>query len=242
MIKPLLSSVLLGTCLFESVAVYADGSVVDKVYHPYVNALEWEFESQTFARERDTLTGETDDLLQKLGLAHALEDWIKVEAYLLASDDPISDELEWLGFELEALMQLSEQGEYTFDYGLLVEVERDWQANNNEISVTGLVEREFGKVSLTLNPGLVYEWGETKQQEFETKLNGLLRYRYQPYLEPGIEIHLGQNDKMVGPSMGGQFRLAGDRGRSLSYNVGAFFPLDATSAEHTFRLLLEYEF
>ena len=220
----------------------ADGLVVSKIYHPYVNPLEWEIESQTFARERDALTGETDDVLQKFGLGHAISDGVKAEAYLIASDDPMSDDLDWIGLEFEALVQLSEQGKYSFDYGVLLEFERDWQANNNEVSIKALVEREFGKMSLTLNPGVVYEWGDTRQNEFETRLNGLLRYRYHRHLEPGVEVHLGQNAKMIGPSMGGQFRLSGDRVRSVSYNLGAFFPLDEDSSEHTFRLQVEYEF
>jgi|SaaInl5LU_22_DNA_1037371.scaffolds.fasta_scaffold09714_2 hypothetical protein len=222
--------------------VQADGVVVSKIYHPYVSPLEWEIESQTYARERDALTGETDDVLQKIGVGHALNDWIKAEAYVIASDDPVSNHLDWVGFEFEALMQLSEQGEYSFDYGLLLEVERDWQANNNELSVKALIEREFGKLSVTLNPGVVYEWGDTRQNEFETRLNGLLRYRYHRSLEPGVEVHLGQNTKMIGPSMAGQFRFSGDRARSMSYNLGAFFPLDKESSEHTFRLQIEYEF
>ena len=221
---------------------HADGAVVSKIYHPYVNPLEWELESQTFARERDVLTGETDDVLQKVGLAYSAFEAVKTEVYLIASDDPVSDDLDWIGFEFEALVQLTEQGEYSFDYGVLLELERDWQANNNEVSIKALIEREFGKMSLTLNPGVVYEWGDTRQNEFETRLNGLLRYRFHRHLEPGVEVHLGQNAKMIGPSMGGQFRLSGDRARAVSYNFGAFFPLDEDSAEHTFRLLVEYEF
>lgn len=220
----------------------ADGLVAGKIYHPYVNPLEWEVESQTFAREHDALTGETDDVLQKLGFAHSISDTVKAEAYLIASDDPMSGNLDWIGFEFEALVQLSEQGEYSFDYGVLLELERDWQSNNNEVSIKALVEREFGKISLTLNPGVVYEWGNTRQHEFETRLNGLLRYRYHRYLEPGIEVHLGQNAKMMGPSMGGQVRLSGANVRSVSYNLGAFFPLDEDSSEHTIRLQIEYEF
>ena len=239
----LVSRVLLWSASMLLVAqVQADGLVVSKIYHPYVNPIEWELESQTFAREHDALTGETDDVLQKFGLAHSLSDRVKAEAYLIASDDPVSDQLDWIGFEFETLIQLSEQGEYGFDYGVLLELERDWQANGNEVTIKALLEREFGKMSLTLNPGVVYEWGDTRPSEFETRLNGLLRYRYLRHLEPGVEVHLGQNARMIGPSMGGQFRLSGERARSVSYNLGAFFPLDEESSEHTFRLQIEYEF
>ena len=99
---------------------HADGAVVSKIYHPYVNPLEWELESQTFARERDVLTGETDDVLQKVGIAHSAFEAVKTEVYLIASDDPVSDDLDWIGFEFEALVQLTEQGEYSFDYGVLL--------------------------------------------------------------------------------------------------------------------------
>ena len=236
----LVSLILSGLVLVAQ--AHADGMVVSKIYHPYVNPLEWELESQTFARERDILTGEANDVVQKLGLAHSVSEGVKAEAYLIASDDPVSDDLDWIGFEFETLVQLTEQGEFSFDYGVLFEFERDWQANNNEVSLKALVEREFGKVSLTLNPGVVYEWGDTRRSEFETRLNGLVRYRYHRHLEPGLEVHLGQNAKMIGPSMGGQFRLSGDKARSVNYNLGAFFPLDEDSSEHTFRFLVEYEF
>jgi hypothetical protein len=92
-----------------------------------------------------------------------------------------------------------------------------------------------------LNPGIAYEWGDTRKDEFETKLSSLLRYRYHQHMEPGFEVHLGQAAKVAGPSIGGQFRLPA-RGTSVSYDFGAFFPLDDDSPEHTVRLQLEYEF
>jgi len=52
---------------------------------------------------------------------------------------------------------------------------------------------------------------------------------------------LGQAAKVAGPSIGGQFRLLA-RGTSVSYDLGAFFPLDDDSPEHTVRLQVEYEF
>ena len=237
LIKALVSMII----LLSGRLALSDGMAVSKIYHPYVNPIEWEFESRTFLREEDTLTGETDDLVQLIGLGHALSDRVFAEAYLIASDDPLTDDIEWVGMELEALVQLSEQGEYSIDYGLLVEYERDWALNNNELVVKGLMEREFGRYSLTLNPGIAYEWGDTRQDEFETKLSSLLRYRYRPHMEPGFEIHLGQAAKVAGPSIGGQFRLSA-RGTSVSYDLGAFFPLDEDSPEHTVRLQVEYEF
>ena len=154
---------------------------------------------------------------------------------------PVTDDIEWVGIEFEALVQLSEQGEYLADYGLLVEYERDWELNNNEIVVKGLVEREFGRLSVTLNPGIAYEWGENRQDEFETKLSAMLRYRYHPRFEPSFEVHLGQVSKMAGPSVGGRIRLPAP-GTSLSYDFGTFFPLDQESSEYTVRLQIVYEF
>jgi hypothetical protein len=219
----------------------ADGIAVSKIYHPYVNPMEWELESRTFFREKDSITGESNDILQSLGLGHAISDRVFAEVYLRASDDPVTDDIEWVGIEFEALVQLSEQGEYLADYGLLVEYERDWELNNNEIVVKGLMEREFGRLSVTLNPGIAYEWGENRQDEFETKLSAMLRYRYHPRFEPSFEVHLGQVSKMAGPSVGGRIRLPAP-GTSLSYDFGTFFPLDQESSEYTVRLQIEYEF
>lgn len=66
----LISLILSGLVLVAQ--AHADGMVVSKIYHPCVNPIEWELESQTFARERDILTGEANDVLQKLGGAFSL--------------------------------------------------------------------------------------------------------------------------------------------------------------------------
>jgi hypothetical protein len=98
LIKALVSMIL----LLSGRLALSDGMAVSKIYHPYVNPIEWEFESRTFLREEDTLTGETDDLVQLIGLGHALSDRVFAEAYLIASDDPLTDDIEWVGMELEA--------------------------------------------------------------------------------------------------------------------------------------------
>ena len=61
--------------LFSSL-VYADGSAVDKVYHPYVEALEWELEWRMILEDEIPETGEKRRQLHRLGLGKAITETV----------------------------------------------------------------------------------------------------------------------------------------------------------------------
>jgi hypothetical protein len=143
-------------------------------------------------------------------------------------------------YELEALWQLSEQGQYDFDYGLLIEAERENTRNISEISAALLVEKEFFHSSLAVNTGLAYEFGGGIDNEYDTFLKAQWRYRYQPQLEPAIEIHLDEYDKAMGPALMGLIRT-GHR-QKLKWGLAWLFGLNKITPASSIKLELEFEF
>lgn len=226
-------------CLLLPLQGHADGSVIDKIYHPYVNQLEWELEWRAVHQSRDPATGEARYQTQKLGLGRAVNEFVFAELYLLG-EASADRSLQVRGWEAEVLWQVSEQGEYAVDYGLLFELEKARDDDVWEYATTLLLERELGRFSATANLGLVYEWGDDIADEFETTVALQGRYRHSPLLEPALELYLGEDTRALGPMLLGMARL-GER-QALRWEAGVVWALDNTTADYSFRALLEYEF
>jgi hypothetical protein len=218
--------------------VRADGLVVDKIYHPYVDALEKELEVRSVFQD-DQPAFNNKAQVHQFSIGTSLSDRLFAEFYLVGGKDRAR------GFETEAVeaelkWQLTEQGEYSADWGLLFEYENEFRDDIQEFSVGLLAEKEFGNYSGTLNFLMIREWGRGVVSEYETALNSQFRYRYSPKFEPGIEMYIGQNTRAIGPVLQGNI-TTGIR-KLLHWEVGVIFGLDEDSAHETFRLLTEYEF
>jgi hypothetical protein len=137
-------------------AVHADGVVVNKVYHPYVTANEQEVEWRLFSHKESN----NNKLAQRFAYGQSLTDDVMLEFYLVGERD-INDDFSLTSYELEARWMLTEQGEYWADWGLLFEIEKVQREKNWEVTSGLLVEKEFGRTSLTLNAFIIYEWGNT---------------------------------------------------------------------------------
>ncbi|RLQ22479.1 hypothetical protein DWB85_07615 [Seongchinamella sediminis] len=232
------SRLLLAVGLLPALA-RADGSVIDKVYHPYVEQLEWELEWRLTHADENPQAGTRGEQLHRLGLGRAVSEFVFVEAYLIGSDRA-GDDLDLAAYELEVLWQLSEQGEYALDYGLLFELEKEHQEDVWEYATVLLLEREFGRFSGTANLGVIYEWGEDIADELETSLALQARYRYSPRLEPALELYSGEDTLGMGPVLMGMEKLGPMR--ALRWEAGVVLGLDSDSADYTLRAVLEYEF
>ncbi len=221
------------------VLVLADGASIDKVYHPYVEQLEWELEWRaTFANE-DPASGDDDPQVHRLGLGRAVSEFVFVEGYLIG-EKTASEGFDLEAYEVEVLWQLSEQGEYAVDYAVLFELEKAHQRDIWETAAVLLLEKEFGRVSTTANVGLIFESGADIDDELETALALQARYRYSPRLEPAMEMYLAEDTFGLGPVLAGSERLAPTK--ALKWEAGIIFGLDDTTADYTFRAVLEYEF
>lgn len=214
----------------------ADGLVVDKVYHPYVDALEKEIEYRGVFQERqEALEGPAQ--LHKLSFGGAIGQRWFAEAYVVAERSN-SGNFDIEGYELELKWQLTEQGEYSADWGLVFEYEKEQDIE--EFSVGILTEREWGRWSGALNLFLIEEWGKGIEDEFESSVAAQVRYRYSPQFEPALELYSGQDFTGIGPVVMGKVNL-GVR-KSLGWEAGLIFGVDSDSTDQTFRFLLEYEF
>ena len=214
----------------------ADGIVVDRIYDPYVQPLETELEWRSVLHYDD----DANDLQKHmLGIGRSLTERLAAELYV-AGVKTAGESLGVDAFELEFKWQLTEQGEYAFDWGVVVELEREVDDNISEAAVLLLAARDFGRWSALANVGVAYEWGAGVDNEFETELHLQTRYRLRESFEPALELHLGQDTSVLGPALAGVHRIA--PGKKLRWDVGIFFALTESSPDRVLKLNFEYEF
>jgi len=217
----------------------ADGATIDKIYHPYVEQLEWEAEWRMVQANKKPSSTEKRHQLHKLGIGNAVSETIFIEGYLIA-EQSADESLTIKAYELEALWQLSEQGEFYMDYGILFEIEKADKYNAWEYGTTLLLEKEIGQFSATANLGLIYEWGNDIDNEWETSFALQTRYRYSPRFEPGLELYAGEDTRGAGPVIMGIERIS--LRKALRWELGAIFGLDNNTADYTLRAVVEFEF
>ena len=217
----------------------ADGVVVDRVYDPYVQPLESEIEWRAVSLHDD----EDDDLdsmqLYRLGIGHSFSDSWAGEVYLLGErngDQSLAIE----AVELESKWQLTEQGEYAADWGLLFELEKERSDNQWEAAGSVLAAKDWGRWSGIANLAAIYEWGDKLNDELESELKLQGRYRLSRAFEPALELYAGQDSIGIGPVARGTLRLEG--ARQLLWEFGLIRGVTEESPDTAVRMLLEYEF
>ena len=229
---------LLGFLVLAPAALRADGVVIDKIYHPYVQPLEREFEWRALWQNRQP--GRPDDLQRyRFAYGQSLGDRWFAEVYLVG-DRSAEDAFSLDAFEVEAQRQLTEQGEFWADWGVVFELEKERGLDAWEFATGLLAEKEWGRWSGTANLFLMHEWGGDVVDETETRLGLQARYRYSRAFEPAIELYSGEDTRGIGPAVLGQFALGGRR--QARWEAGVIFGVGSASPETTVRLLFELEF
>jgi len=214
----------------------ADGVVVDKVYHPYVLPNEREVEWRMQAPREN---GDSNDLAHRFAYGQSVMDNLMLEFYLVGERDTY-DNFSLSSYEIEARWMLTEQGQYWADWGMLFELEKEHQVENWEVTSGILVEKEFGRTSLTLNAFIIYEWGDTLEDEIETEFRFQTRYRYLEQFQPAIEVYSGENYLGLGPAFMGVQRFSGQK--KLKWEAAFITGLNTESQGHILRIAVEYEF
>lgn len=217
---------------------HADGNVIDKVYHPYVDAMEKELEFRSLFQNLP-VTNLLPEQVHQLSLGSAWGNSFFGEAKLVGSKTQQKG-FELSAFEFELKWQLTEQGEYSADWGVVFEIEHGVERDLDELSVGLLIEKEFGRWSTTANLFAIQEWGDSIEGEFETVFGLQARYRHARLFEPALEFYLGQNTVGIGPVLIGSANVGARK--SLSWEVGVIAGLSNKSPNSTYRVLLEYEF
>ena len=216
-----------------SPAAWAD---IERVYHPYVEQRERELEYSTTVRD---LNGDRT-WLQRLGAGYSWTDRIFTEAYVI-SESLTDDEVQVHGYEAELKWQLTEQGEYWADWGLLFEAATSRDISEHEIAAGILWEKAISSHWVgTVNALLEYEYGDDITNEWETALRGQLRYRLGRAFEPAVELYLDDQDKAFGPVILGARKFGA--GKNINWELGLLFGLDNRTPDMNLRASIEFEF
>lgn len=232
--------ILVYTFFLSSISPFSagDGQIIDVIYHPYVEQFEQEFEWRVSAQD-DQNSVDNDLQTHRFSYGRALNQKVFGEIYLIAEKSE-NESFDVEGYEVEIRWQLTEQGEYGIDWGLLFELERETSNDIWELGAGLLVEKEFGRWSGTGNFILAREWGSGTPDEFETAMALQIRNRYRQSFEPAIELYKGEDTFAIGPAALGLIRL--DINRNVKWEAGLIFGLDRDSPDHTLRLKFDYEF
>jgi hypothetical protein len=223
---------------FSTNLVFADGAVVDKINHPYVDALESEIEYRVIFQ--DSQPGISSPAqLHKISYGRAFGQRLFAEVYLITEKTRAGD-FDQEAYEFELKWQLTEQGEYAIDWGMLFEYENGIHKDVEEIKLGFIAEKEWGRWSGSANLFLINEWGDDIEDESETAAAFQARYRHSRLFEPALELYVGQNTTGIGPVVMGNIN-AGTR-KNINWEAGVIFGLDSDSPNQTWRVLFEYEF
>ena len=218
--------------------VSADGNSVDKVYHPYVLPLETEIEWRAISQNEEDAALENKQT-HRFGIGSSfVENWF-TEIYLIGNKSSTKD-FQVNAMEIEAKVQLTEQGEYAADWGLLFELERNFDRNLNEIAIGLLVEKEWGRWVGAGNVFIEFEQRDDDKSEIEIILATQLRYRYSRLFEPAVEFYTNQDTLAIGPTIMGNIRLG--IAKKIHWEFGVILGLANNTPDQTVRALVEYEF
>jgi hypothetical protein len=206
------------------------------VYHPYVNLQEREIEYGFVQRG----IGDSALALQRASIGYAWSDRLATEIYFL-SEFPSHGDQRARAFEVEARYELTEQGEFSSDWGLLLEAEIGDDSERHEIGAGVLWEKELGHRWVAAANALVeYEFGGDVENELEAALRAQLRYLHRATFEPAFELYLDDQDYAAGPALLGAAKVG--PGRQLRWELGLLIGIDGETPDRSLRASIEFEF
>lgn len=229
--------------LFMALGLYLAGSAaqagIDKVYSPTVETGEWELELRG-TTSRDDNPDRDHQYKQKVGLGYGVAERLFIEGYVITEKEP-GEEATIEAFEFEALLQLTEQGEYPVDLGFLTELERERRENVWEVKGGPILQTQAGNWLATANLLLEEKFGRDHDGEEHPEFLGAaqLRYRLMPTIEPAVEYYYDDHTQAVGPVLLGAFRMGRMR---IKWEAGVLFGLADETPDQTARWLLEIEY
>ena len=211
-------------------------SEVDKVYHPYVELDTYEFEARLIGLlDRETAS---EVSIYRFGFGKDITERLFLEFYIIGAQES-SQRFEVEAYEIEALYQLTEQGEYWADFGLLFEIEREKNTKEWEGNIALLIEKEFGIWSAALNFQNKFLYQDDMAHEWKSNQAFQLRYRSSPSFEPGLEIYSDKDSNYIGAVALGQIRLDHSK---LNWEFGFLRGFNHLRDGNVVRALIEYEF
>lgn len=232
------SIIILLTAIAHPVAGFADSNNITRIEHPYVQPQEIELTlASLYQKNNDPDKGYV--LKHKLSVGKTINEHWLVEAAISGKKNR-EQSFDVSSYEAELKWQITEQGEYSADYGILFSYENEQDIDIKGLSITLLAEKQLGNFITTANLKGIYEQGVNIENEIEPSLALQTKYRYKASFEPSIEAYFGELNKGIGPVISGVKRLG--TGKKLKWEVGVILGMDKDSSDQTWRSLLEYEF
>lgn len=206
------------------------------VYSPYVEygESELEFYTEQIQDDNAAIDGSAEYVLE---YAKGVSPKLFLEGKVIATKTPGSD-LSVSEYAIEAIYQLTEQGEYSWDYSLFGElVYSDETSEFSELEIALLLAKELTK-TLSFTANIIAEY-ENETSELESGLSAQFKWRLKPEFEPAIEIYSAEHNNVIGPVVTGTLKTGKNK---FGYEAGVLFATDDESPDTTIKLLLEYEF
>lgn len=207
---------------------------VDKVYDPYVSPGEVEVEARGVHKFDDE-----DEHKVKLGVGYGVTSFWFVEGYAIFEQES-GENADIEDLELENKFQLTEQGQYWIDIGLLTELEKKLEEDVWEFKTGPLFRKQIKNWVATGNFLLEKKFG-SDNTEGRVELLGAaqLKYRLSPYLEPAVEYYAERETHAIGPVLLGK-NLVGST--PVKWELGILKGLNDETSDINFRWLIEMEF
>ncbi|HVC08339.1 MAG TPA: hypothetical protein VNH15_00180 [Elusimicrobiota bacterium] len=241
-VAALLSAAALAkTCLAAEASLNAEEL---KVYSPGVTYGEREVEYRGFA----TGAGQQGFAFSA---SYSPTSYWESEAYEVLHRDPggplVGDKVQF-----EERFQLAPPGEYWADPGAIFEVEIPERAGDPvEEEFTPILEKQFGRLVLTLNPSLEWQSGSNYAPGTGFHYAGRAEYLLSDYFAPAAEFYgepgvignfpnSSEQTHMAGPAFYGTWR-PGSR-RTVNYSAALLFGLNAATPVRAVVTRLEFEF
>lgn len=207
---------------------------VDKVYDPYVHQGELEIESRAVHKFDDE-----DEHKIRLGVGYGVNSFWFVEGYVIGEKES-GEHFEVSDVEIESKFQLSEQGQYWLDSGLLVELEKELDESVWELKAGPIFQKQIKDWVITTNFMMEKKFGpDAAERDVKLLGSAQLKYRYSASLEPAIEYYGDEETHAIGPVLLGKTKWGGT---PVKWELGALGGLNDDTPDFNLRWLIEWEF
>lgn len=226
----------------------ANAGPADYVYVPSVTSGEHEIDFKAGTVRR---SGEGRETVASLGYGYGVNDYWFTELYAIYKHAPDAaagfDAFEW-----ENKFQLTQPGQYPFDFGFITEIERPKDRREGyEVKFGPLLQTEFGKTQLNLNILFQRNYRAAESNSMRVGYQWQVKYRWKPELDFGAQgfgdagelRHFAprrEQSHIAGPAVFGKFSL-GNR-HAIKYNAAYLVDLGDNPHSKTLRTQVEYEF
>lgn len=245
--------------MFNKMALFACWSFLstaalagDQVYSPIVEKAEWEFESRAlFSHDKDPAISGAQNHVFEIGYG-LTSNWatsLLIEVERSPGEKARATHLAW-----ENIIQLTPQGKYWLDAGAYIELEKGLNGDANEIETKLLLEKQIGKIIVTLNPILKKNISVTDTPGVKFgyswrtvyRLNRKLGFGFEGYGQLG-EIRrflpVSEQYHTIGPALLGRLPFGSSlfKGGHLKYDLAYLQGLTRGTPTSSYQLNLEYE-